>query len=322
MMPEHTIGIDIGGTNVRVGMVSRAGECLYSKQIPILATQGPEKGIHRIGNLIDEVIAHTGKQPGAIGIGATGLIDLDRGAIINPWTLPTWDDVVITTPLNQRFGIPVWVENDADAAALGEYWVGGGAGYRHVTMFTYGTGVGTANVIDGKVYRGHKNTHTEGGHLPIDPNGPKCYCGANGCLESLLTGPGIANIAQTRLANSPTSKILEMANQKIEDVTSEMVFDAARSGDALAQQIVIETGRYMGLGIVAFMWVLMPDCVVLGGGIIRAYDLFKDEVERVVAQHSHVYPLTELPIKVAQLDQLAGVIGGARAAMNQFFTEG
>lgn len=321
MMPEHTIGIDIGGTNVRVGMVSREGKCLYSKQIPILAAQGPEKGIARICNLIDEVIAHTGLQPGAIGIGATGLIDLDRGAIINPWTLPTWDDVVITTPLNQRFGIPVWVENDADAAALGENWVGGGAGYRHITMFTYGTGVGTANIIDGQIYRGHKKTHTEGGHLPIDPNGPQCFCGGNGCLESLLTGPGIANIAQTRLATIH-SVILEMANNKIEDVTSEMVFEAARNGDPLGQQIVRETGRYMGLGIVAFMWVLMPDCVVLGGGIIREYDMFKDEVERVVAQHSHVYPLTELPIKVAKLGQLAGVIGGARSAMIQFFTEG
>ena len=321
MMPEYAIGIDIGGTNVRVGMVSRSGQCLYSKQIPILAAQGPARGIERISALIDEVTAQTGVQPDAIGIGATGLIDLDRGAIINPWTLPTWDDVEITKPLSDRFGIPCWVENDADAAAVGENCVGGGAGYRHITMFTYGTGIGTANVIEGKVYRGHNRMHTEGGHLPIDPTGPKCYCGANGCLEVLVAGPGIASIAQARLATQ-TSAVLEMAKGKIENVTSEMVFDAARTGDAFSKQLVRETGRYIGLGIVAYMWVFMPDCVVLGGGIIRSYDLFKDEVADVIAQHSHVYPLTELPIKVAQLDQLAGVIGGARCAMTQFFNEG
>lgn len=320
MNHTHTIGIDIGGTNVRVGMVDDKGNCLYSKEIPILAAQGPQKGIQRITKLIEEVIAHTAVQPGAIGIGATGLIDLDRGAIINPWTLPTWDDVEITEPLAQHFGIPVWLENDADAAAAGEHWVGAGEGFRHVTMFTFGTGVGTANVIDGAIYRGHDKTHTEGGHLPIDPSGPECFCGGFGCWEVLCAGPGIANITRSRVANSGSS-LLQMVSD-IDQITSEMVVEAARNGDSFSKQIIQETARYIGLGIVSYMWILMPDCVVLGGGIIRAYDLLQNEVERVVKQHSKVYPINDLPIRVAKLGQLAGVIGAARCAMNQFYKEG
>jgi glucokinase len=319
MSERFTIGIDIGGTNVRVGMVTSSGQCLYSKEIPILAAQGPAKGIQRITNLIEEVIAHTKLQPSAIGIGATGLIDLDRGAIINPWTLPTWDDVVIVKPLQDHFGIPVWLENDADAAAMGENWVGAGEGYRHVTMFTFGTGVGTANVINGQVYRGHLNTHTEGGHLPLDPNGPECFCGGNGCWEVLCAGPGIAAITKARVVNTH-SMLLTMVSS-VDDITSEMVVEAARKGDEFSQTILKETARYIGLGIVSYMWILLPDCVVLGGGIIRSYDLLQDEVERVIKQHSKVYPIHQLPIRVAKLGQLAGVIGGARCAINQFYKE-
>lgn len=320
MSQEHTIGIDIGGTNVRVGMVTSAGKCLYSKEIPILAAQGPAKGIQRITRLIEEVLHHTGVPASAIGIGATGLIDLDRGAIINPWTLPTWDDVEITKPLQDHFGIPVWLENDADAAAVGEAWIGAGQGFRHVTMFTFGTGVGTANVINGQVYRGHDKTHTEGGHLPIDPNGPECFCGGNGCWEVLCAGPGIANITKNRVAN--TNSMLLRMTDNIDGISSEMVVEAARKGDPFSQTIVKETARYIGLGIVSYMWVLLPDCVVLGGGIIRDYDLLQDEVERVIQQHSKVYPIHTLPVRVARLGQLAGLIGGARCAMNQFYKEG
>ena len=154
LKPGVLIGIDLGGTNVRAGAVTSDGQLLAWKDAPIEAARGPKSGLQTITRLVDEVISLVNHPVLALGVGSTGPLDRQRGCIQNPYTLPGWEDVDIISPLRGRFGVPVSLENDADAAALGESWAGAGRGVKRMFMVTIGTGVGTSLILDGQIYRG------------------------------------------------------------------------------------------------------------------------------------------------------------------------
>ncbi|MGB9799261.1 MAG: ROK family protein [Thermanaerothrix sp.] len=308
------IGIDLGGTNVRVGAVNLQGDVLAWAEAPIEAARGPQVGLARIGALIEQVLGTVGMvMPLAIGMGATGPIDRQRGSIQNPYTLPTWEDVPVVQLLQERFGVPVALENDADAAALGEAWVGAGRDYERVLMVTVGTGIGTAFVYRGEIYRGIEGAHPEAGHIVVDPRGPLCYCGAHGCWESLASGPAIARRAQS-LARDTSTLMVELAQGNLEAIDARVVVAAAQAGDVLAQQIIEETAFYLGLGMVNLMIAYLPDVVILGGGVMRAYPVFAPYIHQVIQQHSVVAPLQSVRLEMARLGGQAGVVGAAYAA--------
>jgi glucokinase len=308
------IGIDLGGTNVRAGVVMPDGQLQKSQEIPIEARQGPQAGITRIIRLIEQVSAEAGVHAKAIGIGSTGPLDSARGIIQNPYTLPTWDNADIISPLRKHFGVPVVLENDADAAALGEAWIGAGRGLARMLMVTVGTGIGTAFIINGKIYRGAGGVHPEGGHILVDPTGPECYCGAKGCWESLASGPAIGAFARIQAAHE-LSSLLEKAGNDPEKIDSALVALAARDGDLLALKIVERTAAYLGLGLVSLLQLFLPDCVVFTGGVMRSYDLFEPRLREIITQHSAMLPLNKIPLRMAGLGQQAGIFGAARAAM-------
>jgi glucokinase len=313
---ETLIGIDLGGTNVRVGVVTPAGKVLTSADALIQAARGPQYGLERIITLIEQVLTLVPEANlRAIGIGATGPVDRARGSIQNPYTLPTWEDVDIVGPLSARFGVPVDLENDADAAALGEAWIGAGRGYSRVAAVTVGTGIGYALVTDQAIEYGVDGAHAEGGHVLIDPHGPPCYCGGRGCLESLAAGPAIAARAQQAASGNATAMI-QLAGS-LEAIDARVVVQSARGGDALACKLVAEVAEWLGLGIVNILTLRLPDCVCLGGGVMQAYDLFAPGIAAVVARHSIVIPAERVKILPMQLGGLAGVIGAARAAWNK-----
>lgn len=312
------IGIDLGGTNVRAGAVNNKGEVLAWADAPIEARRGAQVGLEKITRLVESVSRQVqGYRLAAIGIGSTGPIDRDLGAIQNPYTLPTWENVDIVHPLSERFQVPVELENDADAAALGEAWVGAGRGYPRLAVLTIGTGVGYALIVDGKVYRGINGVHPEGGHMVIDPHGPECYCGARGCLEMLAAGPAIARLAQEKAVGQQTL-MWELAGGKLDQIDGRVLVKAARSGDALAGQVVDQLAEYLGLGIVNVLMLCLPDCVLMGGGVMEAFDVFEPGIRKVVNRHNVVIPSTRVKIDKMQLKGQAGVIGAARAAYNLF----
>ncbi|WP_299025333.1 ROK family protein [uncultured Thermanaerothrix sp.] len=315
MSPSVLIGIDLGGTNVRVGAVSRQGEVLAWAEAPIEASRGPQAGLQRISGLIEQVLAETrGGALMGIGMGATGPIDRQRGSIQNPYTLPTWEDVPIVQPLRERFGVPVALENDADAAALGEAWVGAGRDRERVLMVTVGTGIGSAFIYRGEVYRGVGGAHPEAGHLVLDMNGPPCYCGARGCWESLAAGPAIARRAQALAQGAPTI-MLDLAGGRLESIDARVVVMAAQAGDALAQRVVQETAAYLALGLVNLLIAFLPDVVILGGGVMRAYPVFAPYLHSMIKRHSVVVPLDAVQLEVARLGVQAGAVGAAYAAL-------
>jgi glucokinase len=319
--PDFYVGIDLGGTMVRAGTVDARGTLLAVNQTPIQAADGPRAGLQRITTLVEKTVGMS--PPGrlrGIGIGATGPIDHARGIIQNPYTLPTWENVPITEPLAQHFGVPALLENDADAAALGEYWAGAGQGARRLYAVTVGTGIGTAFVLEGHIYRGLDDFHPEGGHILLDPSGPECYCGLHGCWESLAAGPAIASFARQRAAAEPSTLLWQLAGSQPERIDAALVAEAARLDDPLACALIEQTARYLGLGLLNIIHFFLPDVIILSGGVMQSAGLFLPSIQRLIAAHSLMVPASGVRIVPACLGYHAGLVGAA-CAIHQWTEE-
>ena len=315
MLDACVVGVDLGGTHVRAGLLDQQGTILSWRETPIEARQGPQVGVERIAELIEHVLE---QAPSArligIGVGSTGPIGREKGAIQNPYTLPGWEDVDILSPLRERFGVPLTLENDADVAALGEFWKGAGQGVKRLAMVTVGTGIGWAFVYQGAIYRGLGGFHPEGGHHILDLHGPACYCGAHGCWESLASGPAMASRAREIAAKAELpSALLEKAGGDPQAIDARLVAELAQKGDPLAERIVHQEGVYLGLGVVNIISFLLPDLILFGGGVMRMAELYLPTIREVVRTHSVVAPATQVRIDVASLGQKAGVIGAGYA---------
>jgi glucokinase len=309
------IGIDLGGTMVRAGAFGEDGRLQQMRQTPIEARRGPQVGLERIGGLIAEVLAEIPESSSlkGIGVGATGPVDALRGTVNNPYTLPTWEDVPITGYLRERFGVPVTLENDADVAALGEYWCGAGQGVGRLYAITVGTGIGTALIMDGEIYRGLDGTHPDGGHQVIDPSGPECYCGAHGCWESLASGSAIARMAQ-EVALSQGRKgeaLLRLAGGEASRITAKLAAQAALQGDALAGEVMRRAAEAFALGVVNVVTLFTPEMIVLSGGVMQSAELFMPALKRAMQRHNVMVPATKVRIVEAQLGEYAGLYGAA-----------
>jgi glucokinase len=191
----QAVGIDIGGTKIAVATVTGSGEIVHEATIATESERGFASGISRITDTINRVLEQSGgsaRELTGIGIGCAGPVDPVRGTLRNPYTLPGWMDADIVTPLRETFACPVVLGNDADMALLGECRAGAGRGFDPVVMLTFGTGIGGAALVRGAILRGVAGEHPELGHVPIDPRGPRCYCGTSGCFESLASGSALA----------------------------------------------------------------------------------------------------------------------------------
>jgi glucokinase len=308
------IGLDIGGTVVRAGAFTPQGELLAVRETPIEAARGPEAGLQRIRILIEETLAGDALPPAAeligIGIGCTGPLDPLRGTINNPYTLPTWENVPIIEWLRERFNVPITLENDADVAALGEYWMGAGHGVGRLYAITVGTGIGTALIYDGQIYRGLDGSHPDGGHQAIDPSGPLCYCGARGCWESLASGSAIARIA-VEAGWTPVGASLRLAPTDPTQITARLVAEAALAGDPLAIQIMEKAAYYFSLGVVNIITLFVPQVIVLSGGVMKSAELFMPALQRAIQQNNVMVPASQVRILPAQLGYYAGLYGAA-----------
>jgi glucokinase len=309
-MNKVVIGIDLGGTIVRAGAFDAGGNMLSVREIPIEAARGPELGLRKIQRLIEQVWMECGAESlVGIGIGATGPVDPINGLIHNPFTLPTWDNVPIVEWMGKAFSIPVILENDADVAALGEYWQGAGQSTKKLFAVTVGTGVGTALIEAGQIYRGMDGLHPEAGHILLDPSGPLCYCGAHGCWESFCAGPSIVrDVLRMDLSHS---SLLQMAGGDRENIDARLIANAARDGDLVAQQAMEKAARYFGLGIINVIIVFLPEMIVLSGGLMKSSDLFLPVMQEAIDAHSVMIPAKQVRILPAQLGYHAGLYGAA-----------
>jgi glucokinase len=302
------VGVDIGGTKIAAAAVTKQGAICSRGTIPTDADRGFDDGLRRMTGLIDSVLAETGRSRhalDAIGIGCAGPVDPIAGTIDNPYTLPTWDGVNIVAPLGAAYGVPVAIENDADAAAMGECWLGAGRGGHTVVMVTLGTGVGGGVIVDGQIYRGAGGAHPEIGHMSIDPSGPECYCGISGCWESLSSGPAMAVAARTMMPKRPPTSI-----------SGASVVADARAGDPVARAVVDRAAAATARGVFTVLNLYVPDIVVLGGGVMDAYDLFEPAIRTLVSRNT-MAPVDRITICRAALGNDAGLMGAARIALDR-----
>jgi glucokinase len=292
------VALDIGGTNLRVAAVDADGTIRARRTAPTASRRGIPHGMTTAFALIEAVL--DGGRPSAIGVGITGPVDHRTGVVENPHTLPGWEGLNLPGSLGPRFGVPVVVDNDANAAALGEWWRGAGAGAKRLAMITLGTGIGAGFVIDGVVQRGRDGAHGEAGHQVLDPSGPECYCGARGCWEMLAAGPALPRLA---------------ADAGLCVATGAELTAAARAGDARALAAFTALGRWIGLGLVNVTAIFVPDVIVLGGSIGGEHDLFAHAIDAVMAAHGTMVPTAHVSVRAAARPGDAGLLGAAYAAL-------
>ncbi len=310
-MKTYVVGIDIGGTKLATVVADNTGHILNKVRRPTLAERGPEYALQLLFDMVHETIELAGLARttiSAIGVSCGGPLDTKTGIVYSPPNLPGWDALPLKAKLESEFQIPVTIENDANASALAEYRFGGGRGYNAVLYMTMSTGIGGGIVLDGQVYHGANDSAGEVGHQILLPDGPLCGCGKRGCLEALCSGPAIARRAQAAVRNEKVSAtaLLDLAGGRVENVRSEHVLAAARRDDALALQLVEETGYYMGWGIANLVNILNPDIVLLGTIAIAAGDLLLDPIRKTVSEFAMTRPAEAVKIVPAELGEALG----------------
>lgn len=294
---RKALGIDIGGTKIAVAAVRGNGEIAAETTLPTESEQGFGAGIRRIREAAHRVLDESGwtaDELVGIGIGCAGPVDPVRGTIDNPYTLPGWTGGNIVAALGEAFSCPVALENDADAALLGEGYAGAGRGFDSLVMLTFGTGIGGAALVSGTLLRGAGGAHPELGHVPVDPGGPPCYCGTRGCFEAMASGSALSAAA--------TAHGLGDARQ---------LLARAAGGEALAQTL-----RERALGATAsaattLLHTLLPERMILGGGMMdERYEPFAEAVRGAIAKATQVPP-GRVSVVRAQLGNRAGLVGAA-----------
>lgn len=320
-MARVAIGIDLGGTDIKGGLVREDGALLARYKTPTMAHLGGAKVVDRIGDLIEEILNSDAMKPyrselQGIGVGSPGLIDHANGAITRPVNIPEWDHWInVREVFQKRFGLFTWVDNDANVSALGEALFGAGRGKNPVLALTLGTGVGGGVVIDGKVMHGSRGFAGELGHILVNPSGPVCGCGNEGCLEVYASARNIARYAKARAAveHVPT-KLRDLVNGDIGKITSKTVNDAALQGDEVALDVVAHAGKYLGIGISTLIVSFNPEIICIGGGGSNFGDLLFDHARREMARRVFFHSHFQTPIVKAQLGEEAGTIGAAGQA--------
>lgn len=316
-MPErYFVGIDLGGTNIKAGVVDEQAGVRARLSIPTEGDGGPDHVIGRIGQAIEEAIRQAGvarSTVSGVGIGAPGSMSHKDGVIIVPPNLPGWRNVPLRDRVRQMSGLPTVLENDANAAAWGEFWAGAGRDVNDMVMFTLGTGVGGGVIVQGRILRGHFDNAAELGHMIVQPGGRPCGCGQRGCLEAYSSAAATARrMIEAMEAGQESS--LRARWQGGERIESRHVEQAARAGDALGERIWDEACLYLAIACVNVQHFSNPQRVVLAGGMTGAGDFLLARVRKHFAEQTWQAAEDGPEITFAALGNEAGFIGAAGAA--------
>jgi glucokinase len=314
--PPYYLGIDLGGTNIKSGVVDDLGRTLSFIHIETEAELGPEVGLNHLADAAQRAVESSGltwDDIRAVGLGSPGTMDIQAGLLLEPPNLPGWDNWPIRQKLAERLGKQVVLQNDANAAAYGEYWVGAGRDAQSLVLFTLGTGIGGGIIDHGRIVEGRHSHGGECGHIIIQTeNARLCSCGKYGHLEAYASATSLVKRAHEALARAP-SALLHNALAK-NRLTSRAIAEAAAAGDALAQRLVRETAHYLAVGAVSLMHTIDPDVVLFSGGMIAAGPSFLDAIREDIRAMAFPVPAAKTRIEYAQLGGEAGVIGAAGCA--------
>ncbi|MFN3307616.1 MAG: ROK family protein [Anaerolineales bacterium] len=310
------VGCDLGGTNLRAALVDvENGKVLFQKSIATLARQGPEAVMKRMAELVLDVIRFGGYSPsevGGIGIGAPGLLDLEKGETLFLTNFAgNWPHVPLCATIQRLTSLSTALINDARAITFGEWRYGAGQGVETMVVFALGTGVGGGLVINGQLHFGLSGSAGEIGHIVLDPEGPRCGCGNRGCLEVYASGPAIAAMGMKMVAQGLATQIATLCEGDYNRITAALIAQAAQEGDAIAQEIYDRAGEALGKAAATLCVTLSPQRIVLTGGVAQAGDLLLHPMRETLRRLARVIPVDQVEVVLGKLGDQAGVLGAA-----------
>ncbi|MBP3204092.1 MAG: ROK family glucokinase [Lachnospiraceae bacterium] len=307
-MSKYAFGVDIGGTTVKLGLFDESGAVLDKWEIPTARENGGEKILPDVAQSIRAKIEEKGiavSDVAGIGVGAPGAVD-EQGTMVKGAVNLGWSRLNIPDELHKYLDVPVKAANDANVAAFGEMWQGGGKGYRNLVAVTLGTGVGGGIIVEGKILTGATGAGGEIGHMHVeDAENEECGCKNKGCLEQYASATGITRLANRRLAKDDMPSVLRSG-----EVTAKTVFDAVKAGDALAIEVAEQFGEYLGKGLALVAAVVNPEIFVIGGGVSKAGDVLLSYVEPVFRKYAFL-ACRDAKFALATLGNDAGIYGAA-----------
>lgn len=318
------LGVDLGGTNIKAGVVDDTGRPLSSVSLTTEADRGPEHGVQRICQTAREAVIKselTLDDIHSVGVGSPGPMDLQEQIIINPHNLPGWINLPLAAKVSENLGLRAVLQNDANAAAYGEFWAGAGRGCHTLVQFTLGTGIGSGIILGGQIWEGRHSHGAEAGHIRIDirPEARLNGTGLYGSLEAYASATAVVARTQDALAAGEPSSLAATVESG-QRLTARIIFEAGAAGDALAARIVEETAFYLAVGAVNLMHTIDPDIVVYSGGMIAAGGPFLERICHYVRDNALPIPAAKTRIAFAELGTDAGFIGAAGCARMKFAT--
>ena len=303
--------IDLGGTNVRAIVADLDGKVLGEDIRPSRASEGLDATIDTMVAALEAASAGAAISLAdlkGLGIASPGAVDSANGIVPEAPQLVGWKDVPLVRLMNDRLGLPAWLENDANAAALGENRYGAGQGTKNMLYLTVSTGVGGGIIINGDLYRGTRGAAGEMGHVIIDINGPPCGCGGRGCLESLASGTAIARRGRELVERGEAPRLAEISRNEGR-VSAEMIAQAATDGDEVSRRLFEDVGTYLGVGLAGFVNIFNPEAILIGGGVARSAELFMPQARRVMEERAMRAPLEDVRLGLAELGDRIGSLG-------------
>jgi glucokinase len=315
---KWVVGVDLGGTNIVVGVLpidGGNGDVLGLRTVSTDAQRGAKFVVDRIVGLINDsmeqvIAAHGGDRDdfAGVGIGSPGPLDRSTGTVLNTPNLG-WRNFPLRDLISNGVGLPATLDNDANCATYGEWWLGAGRDVDTLVGLTLGTGIGGGIVLNGQIFHGASDAAGEIGHMTIEANGRKCKCGNYGCLEAYASGPAIALRAQEGLEAGVESLLPALVNGRLEDITAATVYEAVVLGDPYANEVMRETAKILGAGVANMINVLNPEMVVIAGGVTRAGEHLFVPLQAEVRKRAFKSAQEACEIVSAQLPGTAGVVG-------------
>jgi len=315
---EYAAAVDIGGTKIAVAIGTADGQVLarHQNQTPV----NPEEGVAWIGKILQKWKSEDAYGRGilqAVGVGCPGPLDRNLGIILKAPNLGSWNRYPLGQSLHDLLGIPVYMENDANMAAIGEYHYGSGVGCQDMVYVTVSTGIGGGVIVNNQLVRGVDDSAGEIGHMTIDPQGALCNCGNHGCLEAMASGTAIVRLARERMDAGIGSAKLEALLQKGNKLSAKGIAEAAGKGDKVAASIIEEAMINLGIGIGNLITVLSPERVVIGGGVAKIGEVMFATINREIRKRVKLVPVDKIRVIPAKLGDDSVLCGGLYLAFNR-----
>ncbi|HEB30399.1 MAG TPA: ROK family protein [Spirochaetes bacterium] len=316
---EYYAGLDLGGTNIKSVAIDKTGSVLYEKSIPAETGKGPDAVIEKMISLLNGICkdpAMVDRKLRAVGIAAAGVVDMKKGVCKFLPNLPGWKDIKLVSKLTESLETEIFLINDVRAMTLAEKTYGAGKGVKNLMCLAVGTGIGGGIILNDRLFFGSEGFAGELGHQTVEPRGPRCTCGNNGCLEALASGSNIAFQAMRLVKQGATTRIRDLAGNDLNKITPDIVAEAARQGDPFALEIWEREAFYLGVGIANLIVIFNPEMIILGGGISEAFDLLVEGIRKTLKERIHLGPDPDkLKIVKSELKNLSGAVGAATWAM-------